>query len=130
MMVVRVGWWWLDGEGWMVLFQVLWDSERWWVLGFVLTDLRRQQASISVAAPIHKHQSVHVFLCVFVLVCLCGCVCVYQRKKKMMRERRSLSWFCIWRRERKKRAKWEINKIIWYTATVIMYICTVTIANV
>ena len=32
-------------------------------------------------------------LCVSVLVCLCGCVCVYQRKKKMMRKRRSMSWF-------------------------------------
>ena len=48
----------------------------------------------------------------------------------MMRGRRSMSWFCRWRRERKKGAKWEINKIIGYTATVTVYICTVTIANV
>ena len=69
-------------------------------------------------------------LCVSVLACLCGCVCVYQRKKKMMRERRSMSWFCRWRRERKKEAKWEINKITGYSATVIVYICMVIITNV
>ena len=71
-------------------------------------------------------------LCVSVLACLCGCVCVYQRKKKMMRERRSLSWFCRWRREREKKkgAKCEINKIIGYTTTITVYICTVTVANV
>ena len=69
-------------------------------------------------------------LCVPVLACLCGCVCVHQRKKKMMRERRSMSWFCRWRRERKKGAKWEINKIIGYTATVTVYICIVIVANV
>ena len=48
----------------------------------------------------------------------------------MIRERRSLSLFCRWRKDRKKGAKWEINKIIEYTATVTMYICTVTVANV
>ena len=51
----------------------------------------------------------------------------------MMRERRSLSWFCKWRRKRereKKKTKCEINKIIVYTATLIVYICTVTVPNV
>ena len=48
----------------------------------------------------------------------------------MIRERRSLSLFCRWRREIKKRAKWEINKIIGYTPIVILYICTVIVANV
>ena len=48
----------------------------------------------------------------------------------MMRERRGMSWFCRRRRERKKEAKWEINKIIGYTATVTVYIYTVTITNV
>ena len=65
---------------------------------------------------------------------LCWFVCVgvfvYQRKKMMMRERRGMSWFCRRRRERKKEAKWEINKIIGYTATVTVYICTVTVTNV
>ena len=50
----------------------------WWcfcrVLHFVLTDLCHQQASISVATSIHKHQTIRMFLCVSVLVCLCGCV--------------------------------------------------------
>ena len=40
-----------------------------------------------------------------------------------------MSWFCKWRRE-KNGAKWEINKIIGYTATVTVYICTVIVANV
>ena len=57
-----------------------------------------------------------------------GCVCVYQRKKKMMRERRCLSWICRWRREGKKGAKCEINKILVCKAKVIVHICTVTIA--
>ena len=48
----------------------------------------------------------------------------------MMKERRSLSWFCRWIRERKKGVKCEINKIIGYTTTVAVYICTVTVANV
>ena len=48
----------------------------------------------------------------------------------MMRERRSMSWFCRWRRERKKEAKWEINKITGYSATVTVYICMVIITNV
>lgn len=34
----------------------------------------------------------------------------------------SLSWFCKWRKEKKKGAKCEINKIIGYTSTVIIYI--------
>ena len=34
------------------------------------------------------------------------------------------------RRERKKGVKWEINKIIEYTTTIIVYIYTITIANV
>ena len=47
----------------------------------------------------------------------------------MMRERRSMSWFCKWRRE-KNGAKWEINKIIGYTAIVTVYIHTVIVTNV
>ena len=96
-------WWWLlGGDGWTVL-------SGWWDLRFGgsalagsvrqwenkhKTNFRHQQLSISAAKPMHKHQTIHVFLCIFVLVCLRGCVRVYQRKKKMMRERRSLSWFC------------------------------------
>ena len=58
-----------------------------------------------------------------------GCVCVYQRKKKMMRERRCLSWFCRWRREREKKgAKCEINKILVCKTTVTMHIYTITVA--
>ena len=34
------------------------------------------------------------------------------------------------RRERKKGVKWEINKIIEYTTIIIVYIYTVTVANV
>ena len=45
----------------------------------------------------------------------------------MIRERRSLSLFCRWRKDRKKGAKWEINKIIGYTATVTVYICIVIV---
>ena len=60
----------------------------------------------------------------------------------MMRERRSLSWCCKWRRERERgererererereKAKCEINKIIVYTATLIVSICTVIVADV
>ena len=62
------------------------------------------------------------WVCWFVRVC--GCVCVYQRKK-MMTERRCLSWFCRWRREGKKGAK---CKTLVCKATVTMHICTVTIA--
>ena len=51
--------------------------------------------------------------------------CVYQRKKQMMRG----CWLCRWRRERKKRAKLEIIIIIYRRATVIVYICMVTIAH-
>ena len=48
----------------------------------------------------------------------------------MIRERRSLSLFCRWRKDRKKGAKWEINKIIGYTVTIIVYKCMVTVVNV
>ena len=48
----------------------------------------------------------------------------------MIRERRSLSWFCRWRRKRERKAKCEINKIIVYTATLIVSICTVIVADV
>ena len=40
------------------------------------------------------------------------------------------SSFCTEKRERKKGAKCEINKIIVYTVTVTMYICIVNITNV
>ena len=60
-------------------------------------------------------------------------VCLYVSEEKEDEERRSLrlSSFCTQRRERKKKVQnWEINKIIIYTATVTVYICTVTVTNV
>ena len=41
---------------------------------------------------------------------VCWCVCVYERRKKMMRERRCLSWFCRWRKERKKERNVKLIK--------------------
>ena len=64
---------------------------------------------------------------------LCGCVCdcVYQRKEEEDDESELILQMEKRERERKKKgAKREINKIIGYTSTVIVYICTITVANV
>ena len=59
------------------------------------------------------------------------CLCVSEEKEDEERRSLRLSSFCTQRRERKKKVQnWEINKIIIYTATVTVYIYTVTIANV
>ena len=57
------------------------------------------------------------------------CLCVSKEEEDDEREKKFVL-VCRWRRERKKGAKCEINKIIVYTAIVIVYICTVTVANV
>ena len=53
-----------------------------------------------------------ILWCLWLILILCLWECMYQRKKKMMRESRSLSWFCKRIRERKKRS--EIVKLIKY----------------
>ena len=71
--------------------------------------------------------------CVFVCPCVglskWVCLCVSKEEEDDEGEKKSVL-VCRWRRERKKGAKCEINKIIVYTAIVIVYICTVTVANV
>ena len=54
------------------------------------------------------------------------CVCV--PKEEENDEGEKMRWFCRWRRERKKGAKCEINKILVCKTTVIMHICMVTVA--
>ena len=62
---------------------------------------------------------------------MCVCLCVYEEKEDDERRSLRLSSFCTQRRERKKKVRnWEINKIIVYTATVTVYIYTVTVVNV
>ena len=56
--------------------------------------------------------------------CVCGSVCIRGRRRWWGR------WFCRWRRERKKRSKLEIIKIMYRRATVTVHICTVTVAFV
>ena len=57
-------------------------------------------------------------------VCVCGSVCIRGRRRWWGR------WFCRWRREREKRSKLEIIKIMYRRATVTVHICTVTVALV
>ena len=71
---------------------------------------------------------------------LCGCVCdcVYQRKEEeddeseliLQMEKRERERERERKKRKKKGAKREINKIIGYTSTVTVYICTITVANV
>ena len=58
------------------------------------------------------------------------CLCVSEGEEDDEGEKKYELVLQMEKRERKKGAKWEINKIIGYTATVTVYICTVTIANV
>ena len=58
------------------------------------------------------------------------CLCVSEEKEDKGRRSLRLSSFCTKKREEKKGVKCEINKIIVYTATVTVYICMVTVANV
>ena len=58
------------------------------------------------------------------------CLCVSEGEEDDEGEKKYELVLQMQKRERKKGAKWEINKIIGYTATVTVYICTVTIANV
>ena len=92
-----VGWWWLDGVGWMV------GSAFWWWC------------------------SCKFYASVWVYLCGCVCVCVYQRRRRrwvwvfliyLFRNKHKHN-----KGEEKKKAKREINKIIWYTFTVtVIYI--------
>ena len=70
-----------------------------------------------------------VFVCPCVVLSECVCLCVSKEEEDNEGEKKSVL-VCRWRREREKGAKCEINKIIVYTAIVIVYICTVTVANV
>ena len=67
------------------------------------------------------------FLCWF--VCVGVFVCIRGRRRWWGREEVQVG-FADGEEREKKGAKWEINKIIEYTATVTVYICTVTVANV
>ena len=58
------------------------------------------------------------------------CLCVSEGEEDDEGEKKYELVLQMEKRERKKGAKWEINKIIGYTATVTVYICTITIANV
>ena len=95
--------------------------------------------------PIHKWSTlasiclfvglfVWVCSCISMLICLCGCVyvwmCLSVSEEKEDEERRSHWVCCARRKERKKRCKCEINKIIEYTFTVTVHICTVIVAHV
>ena len=60
---------------------------------------------------------------------MCGCVCLYLRKKKMRRGE-VIEFVVHGEKREKKRCKCEINKIIEYTFTVTVHICTVIIAHV
>ena len=57
------------------------------------------------------------------------CLCVSKEEEDDEGEKKSVL-VCRWRRERKKGATCEINKIIVYTAIIIVYICTAAVANI
>ena len=63
-------------------------------------------------------------------MCGCGCVCLCAFEEKEDEERKTEFVGCAWGREREKKARTEINKIINAHATVTVHICTVTVAIV
>ena len=77
---------------------------------------------------------VFVYLCVDLSVWMCLCMgvgvffCVHLRKKKTRRGK--LNSLVVHRKEREKKVRTEINKIINTHTTVTVHICTVTVAIV
>ena len=63
-------------------------------------------------------------------MCGCGCVCLCASEEKEDEERKTEFVGCAQRREKKKKVRTKINKIINTHATVTVHICTVTVAIV
>ena len=113
----------MDNVGWMVGFAF------WWWCSYKFCEIVREQASNRSPLPacIDLYCSTDPQAsnspCVFVRLCFGLYVWVYLCVSNTQIERER-------EREREREAKCEINKIIVYTATLIVSICTVIVANV
>ena len=127
----------MDNVGWMV------GSAFWWLCSYKFCEIVREQASnrsplpTSIDLCCSTDPQASNSPCVFVRLCVGLYVwvylCVSKEEENDEGEKKSKLVLQMEKKERereKKKTKCEINKIIVYTATLIVYICTVTVPNV